>query len=138
MNRVGTLDGRKKYPTGRWGEYRSAGRSTAWGTPNKSRLEAEELAAAEACREDIIRSHFAGGDITPHLTKGDARPLWKPHNIVPASRGGVNIESYCRRISTTPERELTDWSYVVLRLDQANFDRMADQTGSFVDSEFFH
>jgi len=25
--------------------------------------------------------------------KGDARPLWKPHNFVPASRGGVNIES---------------------------------------------
>jgi len=48
-------------------------------------------------KEDILRSikrsHFAGGDLTPPLTKGDARPLWKPHNFVPASRGGVNIES---------------------------------------------
>ena len=43
-------------------------------------------------REPIKRSHFAGGDLTPPLTKGDARPLWKPHLIVPASRGGVNIE----------------------------------------------
>jgi hypothetical protein len=25
--------------------------------------------------------------------KGDARPLWKPHLIVPASRGGVYLES---------------------------------------------
>jgi hypothetical protein len=41
---------------------------------------------------NIKRSHFAGGDLTPPLTKGDARPLWKPHNFVPASRGGVNIE----------------------------------------------
>ena len=41
----------------------------------------------------IKRSHFAGGDLTPPLTKGDARPLWNPHNFVPASRGGVNIES---------------------------------------------
>ena len=24
--------------------------------------------------------------------KGDARPLWKPHLVVPASRGAVNIE----------------------------------------------
>ena len=38
------------------------------------------------------RSHFAGGVLTPPLTKGDARPLWKPHNVVPASRGGVYIE----------------------------------------------
>jgi len=42
----------------------------------------------------IKRSHFAGGDLTPPLTKGDARPLWKPHDIVPASRRGVNIESW--------------------------------------------
>ena len=40
----------------------------------------------------IKRTHFAGGDLTPPLTNGDARPLWKPHNFVPASRGGVNIE----------------------------------------------
>jgi len=40
----------------------------------------------------IKRSHFAGGDLTPPLTKGDARPLWKPHDFVPASRGGVIIE----------------------------------------------
>ena len=40
----------------------------------------------------IKRSRFTGGDLTPPVTKGDARPLWKPHNIVPASRGGVNIE----------------------------------------------
>jgi len=43
----------------------------------------------------IKRSHFAGGDLTPPLSnyrKVDARPLWKPHNFVPASRGGVNIE----------------------------------------------
>lgn len=51
MNRVGTLDGRKKYPTGRWGEYRSGGRSSAWDTLNNSRLEAEGFAATEACRE---------------------------------------------------------------------------------------
>jgi hypothetical protein len=38
------------------------------------------------------RSHFAGGVLTPPLTKGDARPLWKPQNFVPASRGGVYIE----------------------------------------------
>ena len=42
--------------------------------------------------DNIKRSQFAGGDLTPPLTKGDARPLWKPHNFVPASRGGVNIE----------------------------------------------
>jgi len=41
----------------------------------------------------IKRSHFAGGDLTPPLTKGDARPLWKSHLIVPASRGGVYSES---------------------------------------------
>ena len=40
----------------------------------------------------IKRSHFAGGDLTPPLTKGGACPLWKPHLIVPASRGGVNID----------------------------------------------
>ena len=40
----------------------------------------------------IKRSHFADGDLTPCLTKGVARPLWKPHLIVPASRSGVNIE----------------------------------------------
>jgi hypothetical protein len=38
------------------------------------------------------RSHFAGGVMTPPLTKGDARPLWKPHNFVPASRGSVYLE----------------------------------------------
>ena len=27
--------------------------------------------------------------MTPPLTKGDARPLWKPQYFVPASRGGV-------------------------------------------------
>jgi glycosyltransferase involved in cell wall biosynthesis len=29
------------------------------------------------------RSHFAAGVLTPALTKGDARPLWKPHLKVP-------------------------------------------------------
>ena len=55
----------------------------------------------------IKRSHFAGGDLTPPLfkyCKGDARPLWKPHNFVPASRGGVNIE-----IITRPQQEALDW-----------------------------
>jgi len=42
----------------------------------------------EKNERDIKRSHFAGGDLTPPLTKGDARPLWIPHLIVPASRGG--------------------------------------------------
>jgi len=28
--------------------------------------------------------------------KGDARPLWKHHNNVPASRGGVKIENKIR------------------------------------------
>ena len=37
---------------------------------------------------DKKRSHFVGGVLTPPTTKGDARPLWKPHNFVPASRGG--------------------------------------------------
>ncbi|MGH7886528.1 MAG: N5-glutamine methyltransferase family protein [Candidatus Binatia bacterium] len=32
---------------------------------------------------------IANGVWTPLATKGDARPLWKPHLIVPASRGGV-------------------------------------------------
>jgi hypothetical protein len=29
------------------------------------------------------------------LTKGDARPLWKPHLVVPTPRGGVN-DKYIR------------------------------------------
>ena len=32
------------------------------------------------------RNHFAGGVLTPPLLKyrkGDARPLWKPHLMVP-------------------------------------------------------
>ena len=33
-------------------------------------------------------SHFAGGVLTPPLTKGDARPLWKPHNVVPPQEAG--------------------------------------------------
>ena len=51
----------------------------------------------------IKRSHFAGGVLTPPLTKGDARPLWKPHNFVPASRGGVNIEFTNVGCSVAPE-----------------------------------
>ncbi|HLN85838.1 MAG TPA: SIMPL domain-containing protein [Candidatus Limnocylindrales bacterium] len=31
------------------------------------------------------RSYFAGGVLTPPLTKGDAHPLWKPHLAVPRS-----------------------------------------------------
>ena len=42
----------------------------------------------------IIKGNdFAGGDLTPPLTKGDVAPLWKPHLVVPASRGGVNDKS---------------------------------------------
>ena len=36
------------------------------------------------------QSKIANGVWTPLATKGDACPLWKPHLIVPASRGGVN------------------------------------------------
>jgi len=56
------------------------------------RIDAAVLDGVLARRLIIQRSHFAGGDLTPPLTKGYARPLWKPHNSVPASRGGVNIE----------------------------------------------
>jgi hypothetical protein len=37
------------------------------------------------------------------VTKGDAHPLWKPHLVVLASRGGVNIERI--RLATGPARE---------------------------------
>ncbi len=64
-------------------------------------------------RLEIKRSHFAGGDLTPPLLKyrkGDARPLWKLHLIVPASRGGVNIEytigrEYRRRLKKAFDAE---------------------------------
>jgi len=39
-------------------------------------------------------SDFACGVLTPLLSKGDARPVWKPHLIVSASRGGVNLEGF--------------------------------------------
>ena len=61
----------------------------------KCRTRGSQRGAGEMINKDIRvskRSHFAGGDLTPPLTKGDARPLWKPHNFVPASSGGVNIE----------------------------------------------
>ncbi len=39
-----------------------------------------------------LTSHFACGDLTPPATKGVARPLWKPHLVVPASRGEIYME----------------------------------------------
>jgi len=54
-----------------------------------------EFVSAVAGRSGAARanipSHFAGGVNTPPATKGDARPLWKPHLIVPASRGGESL-----------------------------------------------
>ena len=44
-----------------------------------------------------LNEAIAGGGLTPSLTNGDARPLWKPHLVVPASRGGVNIECKAKR-----------------------------------------
>ena len=66
----------------------------------------------------IKRSHFAGGDLTPPLTKGDARPLWKPHNFVPASRGGVNIEFTL---------ELLSISWHTDRMDDPNLKRQVER-----------
>ena len=60
-----------------------------------ARTKAARLGEYDFFHGHIKRSHFAGGDLPPPLfkyCKGDARPLWKPDNIVPASRGGVNIE----------------------------------------------
>ena len=40
----------------------------------------------------IERSHFAGRDLTPPLfkyRKGDVRPFWKSHLVVPASKAGL-------------------------------------------------
>jgi len=36
------------------------------------------------------RIHFAGGVLTPPLTKGDARPAWKPHNVASPQEPGIN------------------------------------------------
>ena len=35
--------------------------------------------------------HFAFGVLTPRATKGDARPLWKPHLVVPAQGAGNSL-----------------------------------------------
>jgi len=40
----------------------------------------------------IKRSHFAGGDLTPPLTKGDARPLLKPISWFHTEVGVVNYK----------------------------------------------
>jgi len=65
----------------------------------------------------IKRCHFAGGDLTHRLfkyCKGDGRPLWKPHNFVPASRGGANLE-YTR--DTGDEMIEARWHYAVNHID---------------------
>ena len=37
--------------------------------------------------------HFAYGVLTPHATKGDARPLWISHWMVPAASCGECLDS---------------------------------------------
>jgi len=35
---------------------------------------------------------FRDGVLTSRATKGDVRPLWKPHLVVPAARSGENLD----------------------------------------------
>ena len=82
------------------------------------------------------RSHFAGGVLTPPLTKGDARPLWKPHKIVPASRGGVYMELFLEKVAKGLGNGVQRAALVKHRIEAALHGQSADR--HFDDCPLFH